>query len=229
MRSGPRAAHTRASGATQSIRSLLTLKALSCADGGNHRRADDLAAGGARWCPQLGLPLLLAPRCNVDAARVHSRRATWTRRARGGDWLLRAIAGDPDDLQIMYGVAGERRLTELELPWLAGYEGSRPVRIGNGASDQRQLDVYGEVVDALYQARRRGLDPSYDVVGAHSQAARVARVRLARARRRDLGGSRAASALHPLESHGVGRLRQGGEDDREVRARGSARPLARRS
>ena len=62
----------------------------------------------------------------------------------------------------MYGVAGERRLTELELPWLAGYEGSRPVRIGNGASDQRQLDVYGEVVDALYQARRRGLDPSYD-------------------------------------------------------------------
>ncbi len=73
------------------------------------------------------------------------------------DWLLRAIAGSPDDLQIMYGVAGERRLTEFELRWLTGYEGSQPVRVGNGASDQRQLDVYGEVVDALYQSRRQGL------------------------------------------------------------------------
>jgi GH15 family glucan-1,4-alpha-glucosidase len=72
-------------------------------------------------------------------------------------WLLRAVAGDPDDLQIMYGPAGERRLTELELPWLEGYEGSKPVRIGNGASEQFQLDVYGEVLDVLYQARRRGL------------------------------------------------------------------------
>ena len=76
------------------------------------------------------------------------------------DWLLRAIAGSPEDLQIMYGVAGERRLTEFELPWLGGYEGSQPVRVGNGASDQRQLDVYGEVVDALYQSRRQGLEAS---------------------------------------------------------------------
>ena len=78
------------------------------------------------------------------------------------DWLLRAIAGSADDVQIMYGVAGERRLTEMELPWLAGYEGSQPVRIGNGASDQLQLDVYGEVVEALYRARRQGLEPSDD-------------------------------------------------------------------
>jgi GH15 family glucan-1,4-alpha-glucosidase len=78
------------------------------------------------------------------------------------DWLLRAIAGSPEAVQIMYSVAGERRLIEVELPWLAGYEGSRPVRVGNGASDQRQLDVYGEVIDALYHARRRGLEPSYD-------------------------------------------------------------------
>jgi GH15 family glucan-1,4-alpha-glucosidase len=78
------------------------------------------------------------------------------------DWLLRAIAGSPDDLQIMYGVAGERRLAEFELPWLEGYEGSRPVRVGNGASDQLQLDVYGEVVDALYQARIKGLGASDD-------------------------------------------------------------------
>src|SRR5437588_6679939 len=72
-------------------------------------------------------------------------------------WLLRAVAGDPADLQIMYGVAGERRLTELELPWLGGYEASSPVRIGNAASGQLQLDVYGEVLDALYQARVHGL------------------------------------------------------------------------
>jgi GH15 family glucan-1,4-alpha-glucosidase len=74
-------------------------------------------------------------------------------------WLLRAVAGDPDDLQIMYGPAGERRLPERELPWLAGYEGSKPVRVGNGASTQFQLDVYGEVLDVLHQARRREIDP----------------------------------------------------------------------
>ena len=72
-------------------------------------------------------------------------------------WLLRAVAGDPADLQIMYTVAGERRLTEFELPWLQGYEDSAPVRIGNAASEQLQIDVYGEVMDALYQARVHGL------------------------------------------------------------------------
>ena len=73
------------------------------------------------------------------------------------DWLLRAVAGSPAQLQIMYGLAGERRLTELEVPWLPGYEGARPVRIGNGAHGQLQLDVYGEVMDALHQARLAGL------------------------------------------------------------------------
>jgi len=72
-------------------------------------------------------------------------------------WLLRAAAGDPADLQIMYGVAGERRLTELTVDWLPGYERSAPVRIGNRASEQLQLDVYGEVLDALYQAQVHGL------------------------------------------------------------------------
>jgi len=69
------------------------------------------------------------------------------------------VAGDPAQLQIMYGPAGERRLTELELGWLPGYEGSRPVRIGNAASAQVQLDVYGEVMDALHQARCAGMVP----------------------------------------------------------------------
>jgi GH15 family glucan-1,4-alpha-glucosidase len=75
------------------------------------------------------------------------------------DWLLRAVAGDPSKLQIMYGVAGERRLTELTLDWLPGYGGAQPVRTGNAAVHQLQLDVYGEVMDALHQSRRAGLDP----------------------------------------------------------------------
>jgi GH15 family glucan-1,4-alpha-glucosidase len=75
------------------------------------------------------------------------------------DWLLRAVAGSPAEMQIMYGPAGERRLTELELDWLPGYEGSAPVRIGNAASNQFQLDVHGELMDALMQAREGGIEP----------------------------------------------------------------------
>ncbi|MBV9198322.1 MAG: glycoside hydrolase family 15 protein, partial [Alphaproteobacteria bacterium] len=73
------------------------------------------------------------------------------------NWLLRAVAGAPAQMQIMYGIGGERRLIEYEVPWLRGYEGAAPVRIGNAAADQVQLDVYGEVLDTLYQARRMGL------------------------------------------------------------------------
>ncbi len=143
-------------------RSLLTLKALTFAP-----------TGGIVAAPTTSLPEWIGGVRNWDYRYCWLRDATLTLLAlvRAGyvdeagawrDWLLRAIAGSPDDIQIMYGVAGERRLTELELPWLAGYEGSRPVRIGNGASGQRQLDVYGEVVDALYTARCRGLPPSDD-------------------------------------------------------------------
>ena len=78
-------------------------------------------------------------------------------------WLARAAAGTPSQLQIMYGPAGERRLTEFEVDWLPGYEGSTPVRIGNAASDQFQLDVYGELMDALDRARQHGIT-SDDVV-----------------------------------------------------------------
>ena len=67
-------------------------------------------------------------------------------------WLLRAIAGSPDQVQIMYGIAGERFLPEREIPWLTGYEDSKPVRIGNAASEQLQLDIYGEVLAAFYDA-----------------------------------------------------------------------------
>ncbi|MFD0252163.1 glycoside hydrolase family 15 protein [Streptomyces sp. NPDC127113] len=75
------------------------------------------------------------------------------------DWLLRAVAGSPDDLQIMYGLAGERRLPEFELPWLSGFGGAAPVRIGNDAVNQLQLDVYGEVMDSLSLARQAGMHP----------------------------------------------------------------------
>src|SRR5215207_6457981 len=78
------------------------------------------------------------------------------------DWLLRAVAGDPSDLQIMYGITGARRLPELELDWLSGYEGSRPVRVGNAAADQLQLDVWGETLDGLSFARETGLSRNDD-------------------------------------------------------------------
>ncbi|HZS30539.1 MAG TPA: glycoside hydrolase family 15 protein [Gaiellaceae bacterium] len=99
------------------------------------------------WLRDATLTLLALLHCN------HADEAGEWRR-----WLIRAIAGDPADVQIMYGVAGERRLTEFELPWLSGYEGSAPVRVGNAASEQLQLDVYGEVLDCLYQARVHGLE-----------------------------------------------------------------------
>jgi GH15 family glucan-1,4-alpha-glucosidase len=86
-------------------------------------------------------------------AGYHEEAVTWR------TWLLRAVAGSPADVQIMYGIAGERRLEERELDWLPGYEGSRPVRVGNAASEQLQLDVYGEVLDALYQTRVQGGEP----------------------------------------------------------------------
>jgi GH15 family glucan-1,4-alpha-glucosidase len=78
------------------------------------------------------------------------------------DWLLRAVAGDPLDFQIMYGPAGERRLPELELPWLPGYERSQPVRIGNAAHAQRQLDVFGQLMDTLHLARESGIQSDGD-------------------------------------------------------------------
>src|SRR4051812_17262304 len=142
------------------LRSLITLKALT------HRETGGIIAAVTTSVPeQLGGPR------NWDYRFCWLRDATITLYALTNsgfleeagawrEWLLRAIAGLPTQLQIMYGLAGERRLTEYEVPWLAGYEGAAPVRIGNAASDQLQLDVYGEVLDALYQARRMGLAPS---------------------------------------------------------------------
>jgi GH15 family glucan-1,4-alpha-glucosidase len=132
--------------------------------------------GGIVAAPTAGLPEDIGGVRNWDYRYCWLRDATLTLDALmlGGyveeaaawrTWLLSAVAGAPEDLQIMYGVDGERRLTEFEATWLPGYEESRPVRIGNAASEQFQLDVYGEVVQALYEGRRLGLTEAQDVRG----------------------------------------------------------------
>jgi GH15 family glucan-1,4-alpha-glucosidase len=142
------------------LRSLLTLKALA------HWETGGIIAAGTTSLPeQLGGPR------NWDYRFCWLRDATFTLYALIGagfldeakawhEWLLRAAAGSPDDLQTIYGVAGERRLDEYQIPWLPGYAGSAPVRVGNAAVGQRQLDIYGEVLDAFYLARRAGLATS---------------------------------------------------------------------
>ncbi|MFF3466414.1 glycoside hydrolase family 15 protein [Streptomyces sp. NPDC002619] len=141
------------------VRSLITLKALTYRPTGGIVAAATTSLpeelGGVRnwdyrYCWLRDATLTLSALVN---AGYHNEAEAWR------DWLLRAVAGDPADLQIMYGVAGERRLPEFELPWLAGFAGSAPVRIGNSAVNQLQLDVYGEVMDSLWLARRTGLSP----------------------------------------------------------------------
>ena len=138
-------------------RSLLVLKALTYAP-----------TGGIVAAPTTSLPEHIGGVRNWDYRFCWLRDATLTLVAmlNAGyrdeafawrQWLLRAVAGDPADVQIMYGIAGERLLPERDIDWLPGYEQSRPVRVGNAASEQLQLDVYGEVIDALYQARVQGV------------------------------------------------------------------------
>jgi GH15 family glucan-1,4-alpha-glucosidase len=144
------------------LRSLLTLKALTYHP-----------TGGIVAAATTSLPEALGGVRNWDYRFCWLRDSTFTLYALMSagfdgearawrDWLLRAAAGAPDQLQILYGIAGERRLNELELDWLSGYDKSRPVRIGNLASEQLQLDVYGELADALYLARTSGLDQTMD-------------------------------------------------------------------
>jgi len=139
------------------LRSLITLKALTFAPTGAIVAAPTTslpeAIGGVRnwdyrYCWLRDASLML------DALMIGG----YTEETRAfRDWLLRAVAGDPVNMQIMYSLAGVRRLTEYELDWMPGYEGSRPVRVGNAASGQFQLDVYGEVLSCLYEGRKRGL------------------------------------------------------------------------
>jgi len=148
-------------------RSLVVLKGLTYAQ-----------TGGIVAAPTTSLPEQLGGTRNWDYRYCWLRDTTFTLLAlmHAGyydeartwrDWLFRAVAGSPDQLQIMYGLGGERRLTEWEVPWLPGFEGSRPLRIGNAAVNQTQLDVYGEVLDALYHAHSNGLPPNQhgDAIG----------------------------------------------------------------
>ncbi len=143
-------------------RSLITLKALTYAP-----------TGGIVAAATTSLPERLGGNRNWDYRFCWLRDATFTLLAlmNAGyydeaqawrDWLLRAAAGSPDQVQIMYGIRGERHLLEWEVDWLAGYEGSKPVRVGNAASNQLQLDVYGEVADALLHAELAGLPSRED-------------------------------------------------------------------
>jgi GH15 family glucan-1,4-alpha-glucosidase len=139
------------------IRSLITLRALIFQD-----------SGGIVAAPTTSLPEQLGGTRNWDYRFCWLRDATFTLLAlmnagyaeeakRWRAWLIRAIGGEPSLVQILYGIGGERFMPERTLPWLPGYEGAKPVRVGNAAAAQLQLDIYGEVLDALYQSRHRGL------------------------------------------------------------------------
>ena len=140
------------------VRSLIVLKGLTYAPTGGIVAAATTSLpegiGGVRnwdyrycWLRDATLTLLA-----LVGAGYHDEAKSWR------EWLLRAIAGSADQMQIMYGVRGERRLEEFEIPWLSGYENSKPVRIGNAASNQFQLDVYGEVLGTMYRAHEAGIE-----------------------------------------------------------------------
>jgi GH15 family glucan-1,4-alpha-glucosidase len=141
------------------MRSLITLKALTYGPTGGIVAAATTSLpekiGGERnwdyricWLRDSTFTLYA-----LSIAGYHEEATAWRQ------WLLRAIAGEPAKMQIMYGLRGERRLTEMEVPWLKGYANSAPVRIGNAAHEQFQLDVYGEVMDSFYAARKEGFAP----------------------------------------------------------------------
>ena len=208
------------------MRSVITLKALTYAP-----------TGGMVAAPTTSLPEQLGGERNWDYRFCWLRDATlvllgamnagyYEEAQAWRDWLLRAVAGSPDQLQIMYGIGGERRLTEWVAPWLPGYENSAPVRIGNAAHSQLQLDVFGEIMDVHHQARRSGLSSNEFGMGRAARVHRASDKDLARARSRHLGSPRRTPAFHPFQGHGLGRVRSRDQERRDVRAAGGARSMA---
>ena len=211
------------------VRSLITLKALT------YRPTGGIVAAATTSLPE-----------DIGGVRNWDYRYCWLRDAtitleallRTGYleeakawrlWLGRAIAGDPEDIQIMYGVAGERRLAEWEASWLPGYENSAPVRIGNAAAGQLQLDVYGEVIDALQLSCRAGLHDDRHTWSLQRALLGFLEQHWAAARRGAVGGPRPPASLRALQGDGLGRLRPRGQVRRATRARRSWRPSGGRS
>ncbi len=179
------------------LRSLITIKAMIYEP-----------TGGIVAAPTTSLPERLGGVRNWDYRLCWVRDATFALYALilGGyldearawrQWLLRALAGTPAQLQIMYGLGGERRLTELELPWLPGYERSAPVRVGNAAHAQFQLDVWGEMLDATYAGTRAGLAAGRRRLARDQHAHAPPRVGVDGAGRGHLGGARARAGTSP--------------------------------
>ena len=209
------------------MRSLITLKALTYAP-----------TGGIVAAPTTSLPEKLGGARNWDYRFCWLRDATFTLLALMNcgyteeasawhNWLLRAAAGAPANMQIMYGIMGQRRLLEWEADWLPGYEGAQPVRIGNAAHAQLQLDVYGELIDAFHQSRMAKLNLDEGTLGPRMQGARASGRGLGPARSRHLGAPRRRKALRFVESDDVGRVRSRHQKRRKVRLRGAARSVAR--
>ena len=207
-------------------RSMVTLKALT-----------SLETGGVIAAPTSSLPEAIGGQRNWDYRFCWLRDASFTLKAllaggyhdeaaRWRDWLVRAIGGDPAQVQIMYALDGTRRVDEWECTWLPGYEHSAPVRFGNAAVGQLQLDVYGEVLNALYVCRQAGLPPDDGRLVTGTRAGRPSGECLARTGPWHLGSAQWSQSVHVVQGHGVGRggsrlaLRPG------VRQAGSHRGLA---